>query len=135
MIKPDIFVTMAQSTGIQEEAYWIIATCALLILVLVAALVLLRWLKRRQEAAEEDFEGFFTLQDLRDMRTRGDISQIEYNKLRDALVRNLNKEPEGTAVDPVVWEAESEDGEVVWEVDREEDGGWSDTEDDNQPHG
>ncbi|NLX13688.1 MAG: hypothetical protein GXY44_08555 [Phycisphaerales bacterium] len=125
---------IAQSARIQKEAYWILAVCVLLILVLVVALVLLRWIKRREAAAEAEAEGFFTLQDLREMRLRGDISHQEYEKLRAAIIRSYDPHLIGRDLaDPVVWEAESEDGEVVWEADHEEDVGWPDTESDSNP--
>ncbi len=133
MINPDIYVTIAQSTKIQKEVYWILVVCILLIFVLVIALLWLRVIKRWQAAEDAKNEGMFTLQDLREMRMRGDISQSEYNKLRDTVIRNLNEVPTPDTADPVVWEAEGEDGEVVWEADREEDGGWPDAEDDNPP--
>lgn len=134
MINRDIYVMIVRTEGMHENVYWVIVACALLILVLVAVLFWLRLIKRWQAAADDEVRGMFTLQDLREMRQRGDISEAEYNKLRAKVLRSFGRQAGGVdTADPVVWEAEGEDGEVVWEADREEDGGWPDTEDDNEP--
>lgn len=77
------------------DVYWF-----LLVPILIAAAVWgIFWARRRfiQNVDDAEAEMAFTLQDLREMRARGDLNEVEYQSMRAAM---LDQAQAGTA-DPL----------------------------------
>lgn len=60
------------------------------------------WLLRRHFLADDSdpTAQVFTLQDLRDMRARGDLSEAEFDSMRAALIQQARSRPTGRPAAP-----------------------------------
>lgn len=58
----------------------------LVVVILVIVGVVVALMVRRWARTEEDLGNVFTLQDLRDMRDRGDISEVEFRTMRGEML-------------------------------------------------
>lgn len=58
----------------------------LVVLILVVLGVVVAFMARRWAKGEEEFGDAFTLQDLREMRERGDISEVEFRTMRGEML-------------------------------------------------
>ena len=112
-----IFDIIGQAPGAEKDAARIILICSILILVMIIFYLVVRTIQRRRMKVPPTADYWWTLEDLRKMRERGDLTQEEFVKLRATLIRSLGDDiqvPEGE--DSVVWEAQSDDDDVVWEA-------------------
>lgn len=76
---------LAQSGGAFEAVVWM----AGLVLVLIAAAVVLAWYRSRWRGSMSTARDNFTLDDLRRMRDRGDLTGAEYERLRAIVIADF----------------------------------------------
>lgn len=89
-----------------EDDWWSLAILSAIVLgaVLVIA-VLLHWYRSRSRRREEDTTAPpFTLQDLRDLRARGELSETEFQQLRAAMLAEAGASASRPEAEPPVEE-------------------------------
>jgi hypothetical protein len=78
-------------------ALWTAVAVAALVLMAVAVTLLRRQLFKTEDVTDQPP---FLLEDLRQMRDSGQISEQEYRKARDALTARLKQPPDGAGQSP-----------------------------------
>lgn len=73
----------------------------LIVIILVIVGVVLAMVTRQWATQDDELGEVFTLQDLREMRERGDISEVEFRSMRGELLgRFADNNPANRDVDP-----------------------------------
>ena len=68
-----------------------IGAVALVLILFPAGLVAAYWARRFYLRSRDDEMVGFTLQDLREMKERGQISDVEYRATRDAIIASMGR--------------------------------------------
>ena len=76
-------------SGTSGTAFWI--SIAALLAVVVVGGVIVMWARRNAKAPDEGPQQAFTLEDLRRMHERGELSKREFETARDALIQRTRE--------------------------------------------
>ncbi|MBI5864090.1 MAG: SHOCT domain-containing protein [Planctomycetes bacterium] len=76
--------------NLSKLLFQIIYLGVILALLIVVGYVVVRFVRGRMR--KETADGTFTLQDLRTMRDRGELSEAEFARMRDALVAHFRRQ-------------------------------------------
>lgn len=102
-----------QPTTVEDNVYWIYVICLALLAALILLYVVYRVARKRYIQGQNQPQGPWTLQDLRELQEQGQISVEEYNRLRQAIIREVKGDKGG--VDRLKWD--DEEYTVVWRAD------------------
>jgi hypothetical protein len=77
-------VVNAPST--QQSAMWVLVACGVFMLAAVVFIAVLMWYRRRNEDDEPSSAEPWTLDDLRQLRASGSLTEEEYQRVRAAMI-------------------------------------------------